>query len=83
MDAIIKELFYSRWSGDHVLSSLENMKEQLYKTLKDQLAGYWSGHTAYHLVTQGGFLLDGPKSSNKKLTPFGELFMKSHLRKVT
>ena len=77
MNNIIRELFLSRWVGKHVLSSTKNMREQLHKNLTDQVSGYWSGHTAYHLMVDGGFLLDGDKSSNKKLTPLGDLFIKS------
>ena len=80
MDAHIRELFESRWYGDHVLSSLENMKIQLNKTLTNQLDGYWSGHTAYFLAVDGGFLVDAKNTNGlkKHTTNLGTLFMKRH-----
>ena len=74
-DKIITELFQARWCGDHVLSSLDNMKEQLAKTLRDQLSGYWSGHTAYHIAVDGGFLNDAKSGEDKELTSMGLVFL--------
>lgn len=74
-DKIITELFQTRWCGDYVLSSLENMKDQLAKTLRDQVAGYWSGHTAYHIAVDGGFLNDAKSGEDKILTSMGLTFM--------
>ena len=54
------------------------MKAQLYKNLNDQLNGYWSGSTAYFIMTHGGFLKDSKKSTNKSLTALGELFIKDY-----
>lgn len=51
------------------------MKEQLHKTLQNQLDGYWSGSTAYHIVTKGGFLFDCKRDAKKELTPLGQMFM--------
>lgn len=84
-DTIIKELFSSRWSGDLSSAPLEEMRKQLYKNLQDQVNGYWSGHTAYHIMVDGGFLIDSKRyrleGSNeckgKKLTLLGQMFMKS------
>ncbi|MBE4282305.1 hypothetical protein ACEWAQ_24110, partial [Vibrio parahaemolyticus] len=45
-----------------------------YKNLKDQLAGYWTGHTAYWILVNGGFIVDGPKGTAKQLTRFGSMF---------
>lgn len=56
--------------------NLEIAKNQLYKNLSDQLAGYWSGHTAYWIMTHGGFLIDAPSGQKKKLTALGEMFMR-------
>jgi len=77
IDQHIEKLFRARWCGENVLSSVDNMKAQLAKTLKDQLAGYWSGSTAYSIATQGGFLVDSKFGSTKKLTERGELFLRS------
>lgn len=80
LDSHIRELFKDRWCGEHVLSSLDNMKKQLIKTLTDQINGYWSGSTAYHLAVEGGFLIDA-KSTNglrKELTPLGVEFIESY-----
>ena len=75
VDKIIQDLFEARWHGDHVLSSLDNMKTQLAKTLKNQIEGYWSGHTAYHIAVDGGFLIDSKSGSEKKLTKLGLAFL--------
>ena len=85
MDNVIRELFSSRWTDNLANAPIEDMKKQLYKTLKDQVNGYWSGHTAYHLAVDGGFLIDSKRSfddetgkaKGKKLTSFGKLFMSS------
>ena len=82
MEEIISDLFMARWSGSVVLSNVDNMKEQLNKTLIDQLAGYWSGHTAYNIAVDGGFLLDEGKSEGKKLTPLGVLFTKDYAKQL-
>lgn len=73
IDELITGLFKS-WVGPQ-RDSLELAKEQLHKNLKDQLAGYWSGSTAYWIMTHGGFLLDGKKGEKKKLTALGAMFM--------
>lgn len=75
MDDLIKKMFEENWSGDYVKSSLENMKMQLYKNLKNQLEGYWSGRTAYYIMTKGGFLIDSKSGSTKELTELGKMFM--------
>ena len=82
---IIHHLFSTRWSSDLSSAPIEAMRKQLAKTLKDQCNGYWSGHTAYHLAVEGGFLIDSKriqdgetgKCKPKKLTMLGEMFMKS------
>jgi len=81
-DMMIYKLFLTNWNGDHVLGSLANMKAQLYKTLKDQTNGYWSGHTAYHIAVHGGFLLDGESGTHKSLTSLGEMFMVDYENKM-
>lgn len=84
-DFIIHGLFSSRWSGNLSSAPIEDMRQQLAKTLRDQMAGYWSGHAAYHLAVDGGFLIDSKRepigdsnmAKGKRLTVFGEKFMLS------
>ena len=84
-DKIIKELFSTRWSGDLSDAPIEDMRKQLHKSLTDQVRGYWSGHTAYSIMVDGGFLVDSKRvrvegsnmAKGKKLTVLGQMFMKS------
>jgi len=82
IDKVIIQLFSKRWVGQSVTNSLEAMKAQLYKNLNDQIKGYWSGSTAYSIMIDGGFLIDQKredgKSTSKKLTAFGEIFMNNY-----
>lgn len=75
MNHLIRELYSPRWSGDLANSSVVEMRKQLQKTLQNQMDGYWSGHTAYNIAVDGGFLIDGKKCSNKRLTELGRMFM--------
>lgn len=74
-DEVIYKLFSTYWVGPQ-RDNLELAKKQLYKNLIDQINGYWSGSTAYYIMTFGGFLIDGKSGTKKKLTVIGELFMK-------
>lgn len=76
-DKIIKKLFSERWTDNLANAEIEVQRRQLYKTLRDQARGYWSGHTAYHLAVDGGFLIDAKSNTNKKLTALGQMFMDS------
>ena len=84
IDKIIFKLFASRWTGDLCNSPVKDMRKQLQKNLKNQVDGYWSGHTAYHIMVDGGFLIDSKRENisgtnmakGKKLTLLGEMFMK-------
>jgi hypothetical protein len=82
LDEFISDIFNKYWCGEHVLSSLENMKAQLHKNLTDQLNGYWSGHSAYMIMVKGGFLLDADRKATKELTMLGEKFMKDFTPQV-
>lgn len=73
IDELISELFKG-WVGP-ASESLEMSKQQLHKNLSDQVAGYWSGSTAYWIMTHGGFLVDAPSGKPKKLTALGQMFM--------
>lgn len=77
LDEYIKEAFDGRWFGETVLYSLDSMKAQLYKNLKDQKEGYWSGSTAYMIMIDYGFLVDANHENRqpKKLTRLGQIFM--------
>lgn len=78
VDKAIQDLFEENWYGKETLKSLDSMKAQLYKNLNDQLDGYWSGSTAYYIMTKGGFLIDAKSGTKKQLTTLGELFMRSY-----
>lgn len=78
------KLFNERWSKDISDGDLDGMKAQLYKNLTDQVNGFWSGHTAYNLMVDGGFLIDSKRvrikgatgaCEGKKLTVMGQMFM--------
>lgn len=75
LNEIIEDMFKQNWTGKETLSSIENMRKQLYKNLKDQLNGYWSGHSAYSIMVHGGFLINKKRSEKAKLTALGEIFM--------
>mgnify|MGYP000562946559 CR=1 FL=1 len=75
INKVIKELFKRRWTSDLSDAPIEKQRAQIYKTLDDQRRGLWSGHTAYHLVIDGGFLKDAKSGVNKELTAIGKEFM--------
>ena len=75
IDKIIKKLFSERWTKNLADADIEMQKAQLRKTLTDQVNGYWSGHTAYNLAVDGGFLVDAKSGADKKLTMLGRFFM--------
>ncbi|AUR87419.1 hypothetical protein NVP1101O_008 [Vibrio phage 1.101.O._10N.261.45.C6] len=72
-DKIIDKMFNAKSWG--IPDTIEAKRGQLHKNLTDQVNGYWSGSTAYWIMTQGGFLVDGKSSTMKKLTVLGEMFM--------
>lgn len=74
IDEVISKLFSDRWSGE-ASSNLEIAKKQLAKNLRDQLNGHWSGHTAYSIMVDGGFLIDSKPGTEKKLTAIGKILM--------
>jgi len=82
IDSIIEHLYKARWSGDLSDASVSEMRDQLFKTLRDQTMGYWSGHTAYNIAVDGGFLINDKKGANKRLTSLGAMFVEQEqLRK--
>ncbi|QNE55626.1 hypothetical protein H5404_03075 [Vibrio parahaemolyticus] len=74
IDQVIHDLSSNNWTSDLRTAPIDKMRAQLYKNLKDQLAGYWTGHTAYWILVNGGFIVDGPKGTAKQLTRFGSMF---------
>lgn len=78
MNEIIEKMFNMYWTGKETLSSIENMRKQLRKNLKDQLNGYWSGHSAYAIMTKGGFLIDSKSGTKKELTQLGKDFIEDY-----
>ena len=81
IDDLVKKLFDENWHGDGVKKNIETMKKQLHKNLQNQLDGYWSGSTAYHIMTKGGFLIDSKRGSKKELTELGKIFMEDFKNK--
>jgi len=82
INTIIKKLFSERWTDNLANADIEPQRKQLFKTLLDQTRGYWSGHTAYHLATEGGFLIDAKSNTYKKLTTLGQMFMDDYKAKA-
>ncbi len=80
IDQVIFNLFSDRWveKNAFVTKDIDSMKWQLHKNLKNQIDGYWSGHTAYHLMVDGGFLIDAKSGAEKKLTAIGQVFMDNY-----
>lgn len=80
LDEYIQKAFELRWCGEHVRTSLDEMKKQLHKNLTDQTNGYWSGGSAYGIMVDFGFLIDAKHVNNKpkKLTELGKIFMNSY-----
>jgi hypothetical protein len=52
-------------------------RKQIVKTLQSQTDGYWSGHTAYHMVVNAGLLKDAKFNEKKHLTLVGKAFMQN------
>ena len=75
IDNVIFNMFKRHWVGESVINNLDCMKAQLHKNLNDQINGYWSGSSAYRIMTEGGFIVDAKSCTKKKLTSFGEMFI--------
>lgn len=74
-DEYIEELFDNTDFGAPINESTVKKRELLAKNLRDQVDGYWTGRTLYHLMVRGGFLIDSKSGKPKKLTELGRLFM--------
>jgi len=77
MDKLIFKLFDENWTPD-VFKNVDEMKKQLHKNLTDQTKGFWSGSTAYYIMSKGGFLVDGKSSTKKELTELGKMFIQDY-----
>jgi hypothetical protein len=77
-DEYINKLFIGTNFGESINNSVDEKNRLIYKTLIDLKHGYWSGHTSYHIVLNGGFIHDGKKCEPKKLTAFGDFFMSQY-----
>lgn len=78
-DEYINDLFAGTNFGEKVDSCVQGERKQLAKTLQNQVDGYWSGHTAYWIAVNGGFLHDSKPGTEKKLTALGIAFMNEQL----
>lgn len=77
INQVIDKLFAERWCGALSSAPIGQKRAQLFKTLKNQMDGYWSGSTAYGIAVDGGFLIDAKSGVSKKLTAMGQVFMDS------
>ena len=77
-DKFINELFAGTNFGESINNCVEAKRKQLAKTLRDQVHGYWSGHTAYHIAVDGGFLKDAKSGETKILTALGWAFIQEN-----
>ncbi|WP_295802177.1 hypothetical protein [uncultured Microbulbifer sp.] len=74
-DAYIEKIFEGTRFGPTTDNSVEGKRAQLAKTLRNQVDGYWSGHTAYGIAVNGGFLKDSKYGTSKELTALGVAFL--------
>ncbi|GAB0151794.1 hypothetical protein [Marinobacterium sp. BA1] len=75
-DEYINSLFIGTNFGDLVNGSVAEKRKLIIKNLKNQLDGYWSGHTIYNILVHGGFLHDAKTSEQKRLTALGIVFLR-------
>ena len=74
-DEYVNQLFDGTNFGEVINNCVTEKRKQIHKTLTNLRAGYWSGHTAYHIVLHGGFIKDGKRGQPKELTDLGHAFM--------
>ena len=70
-DDYINDLFQGTNFGEKTNNSVQEKRKLITKTLRNQLDGYWSGHTAYNIVVNGGLLKDAKRDAKKELTAAG------------
>ncbi len=78
-DEYISKLFEGTNFGVATNNSAALQREQLIKYLKDQLNGYWTGHTAYHILVYGGLLIDSKSGSEKQATALGLILLEGEI----
>ena len=76
-DKYINSIFEDTNFGPLVSGCVTEKRKLIVKTLRNQLDGYWSGHTAYWIAVDGGFLYDSKTSEDKKLTALGAAFLEA------
>lgn len=74
-DEYIDSLFENTNFGDAVNNSNKEKRDLIVRSLKNQLEGFWSGHTIYHILIVGGFLHDAKHGEQKRLTELGAAFL--------
>lgn len=74
-DEYVNELFEGTNFGEPTNNCVLKKREQIAKNLRDQLNGYWSGHTAYHILIDGKFLKDAKSNEKKEPTALGVAFL--------
>ncbi len=80
-DFDLNEMFFGTRFGGEVDNSIPGKRRLISKTLQNLVDGFWSGHTAYHIVLNGGFILDGKRGESKKLTKLGRDFLEQYPHK--
>ena len=74
-DEYIDKIFEGTNFGGPINNCTEEKRKILKKSLKNQIDGFWSGFTIYHIMIDGGFLIDAKTTEDKKLTFLGKEFM--------
>ncbi|WP_444893599.1 hypothetical protein ACJJIE_03690 [Microbulbifer sp. TRSA001] len=77
-DEYIEELFEGTNFGEKINNSTQAKRGIIAKCLKNQIEGFWSGHTMYHILINGGFLINAKTSETKRLTALGRAFLETH-----
>lgn len=66
----IERLFTGTDFGPDVNDSIEEKRRFIKQEIIKQRNGHWSGHTSYHIMLNGGFIIDS-KNEKKKITLLG------------
>jgi hypothetical protein len=77
-DKFINDLFKGTNFGEAINGSVKEKRRLIAKKLNYQANGktaFWIGHTLYHILVNGGFMLDGKKGERKRLTTLGNSFL--------
>ena len=76
-DDYINKLFDGTNFGEPTNGSVEEKRKLIKESLRNQLDGFWTGRTMYHILIDGGFLKDAKTSEPKELTALGRAFLQS------